>query len=105
MMKGTDTVMDLETLRHSVENDIKNYRYSSSGNTVGTAWSEERIEAELAAMRAALVSPYWADVELRDTHEQIATDPAILRKCATSPMISRERSWRLTRSKTVFCSP
>jgi hypothetical protein len=82
MMKGTDTAMDLETLRHSVENDIKNYRYSSSGNTVGTAWSEERIEAELAAMRAALVSPYWADVELRDTHEQIATEQAILRKCA-----------------------
>ncbi len=82
MMKGTDTAMDLETLRHSVENDIKNYRYSASGNIVGTAWSEERIEAELAAMRAALVSPYWADVELRDTHEQIATDQAILRKCA-----------------------
>ena len=81
MMKG-DTAMDLETLRCSVENDIKNYRYSSSGNTVGAAWPKDRVQAELAAMRAALVNPYWADVELRDTHEQIATDPAILRKCA-----------------------
>jgi hypothetical protein len=82
MMKGTDTAMDLETLRRAVENDIANYRYSSSGNTVGIAWSEERIDAELTAMRAALVNPYWADVELRDTHEQIDADPAILRKCA-----------------------
>jgi hypothetical protein len=82
MMKGTDTAIDLETLRRSVENDIANYRYSSSGNTVGTAWSKDRVEAELTAMRAALVTPYWADVELRDTHEQIASDPAILRNCA-----------------------
>ena len=61
--------MDLETLRRSVENDIKNYRSSSCENTFGTAWPADRIETELAAMRAALVSPYWADVELRDTHE------------------------------------
>ncbi len=82
MMKGTDTAMDLETLRRSVENDIENYRYNASPNTVGTAQSEDTVEAELNAMRAALVSPYWADVELRDTHEQIATHPAISRRCA-----------------------
>jgi hypothetical protein len=33
-------------------------------------------------MRAALVRPYWADAELRDTQEQIVANPAILRKCA-----------------------
>ncbi len=32
-------------------------------------------------MRAALVAPYWADVELRDTHEQIAAAPAMSRRC------------------------
>jgi hypothetical protein len=81
MMKGTDAAMDLEALRRCVEKDIENYRYSASANAVGAAWSDDTVEAQLADLRAALILPYWADVELRDTHEQIAADPAILRKC------------------------
>ena len=73
--------MDLQTLRRAVENDIDTYRYEVSTNSVGTAWAADRVEAELAAMRAAIVDPYWVDVELHDTHEQIAAHPAVLRKC------------------------
>jgi hypothetical protein len=74
--------MDLDTLRRVVENEIENYRYNPSTNMVGTAWDEERVCAELAAMKAALVAPYWTDVELRDTHQQITATPALSRRCA-----------------------
>jgi hypothetical protein len=74
--------MDLETLRGTVENEIENYLYPSSTDTVGTPWTEERVRAELAAMKSALVLPYWNEVELRDTHQQIAASPAQSRTCA-----------------------
>lgn len=74
--------MDLDTLRRKVENDAKNYQYDPGGEAAGTAWPKDRVEAKLGAMCAALVEPYWADVELHDTHEQIAAAPAIVRRCA-----------------------
>jgi hypothetical protein len=73
--------MDLETLRRIVENEIENYLYAASADTLGTPWTEETVCAELAAMKGALVSPYWSEVELRDTYEQIAASPALSRKC------------------------
>jgi len=39
------------------------------------------VRAEFAAMKSALVSPYWSEVELRDTHQQIETSPALSRLC------------------------
>lgn len=74
--------MDLETLRRDVENAIENYRGDATAGTLGTPWAKDRVEAELTAMRAALVAPYWADVELRDTHENIAANVAPSRRCA-----------------------
>lgn len=73
--------MDLETLRRIVENEIEHYLYPSSTDMIGVPWTEERVRAELAAMKGALVSPYWSEVELRDTHEQIAASPALSRMC------------------------
>ncbi len=74
--------MDLETLQHVVESDIESYRYEVAVRSIGNAWTDDRIEAELATMRAALVVPYWVDVELRDTFEQCAADQSLSRKCA-----------------------
>jgi hypothetical protein len=33
-------------------------------------------------MRASLVDPYWANIELRDTFAQIGEETASVRKCA-----------------------
>jgi hypothetical protein len=33
-------------------------------------------------MRSALVAPYWAEVDIRDTFEQISADTGPHRKCA-----------------------
>ncbi len=73
--------MDLKTLRRVVENEIQNYRYSPSAHALGTPWAKDRVDAELVAKRSALVPPYWAEIELRDTCEQIAAEPALSRKC------------------------
>ena len=73
--------MDLETLRSIVENEIENYFYPSSTSTVGTPWTEERVRAELAVMKSALVSPYWSEVELCDTRQQIDASPALSQTC------------------------
>jgi len=72
--------MDLETLRRAVENEIQNYRYHAA-NALGTPWAKDRVDAELVTMRSALVAPYWADIELRDTCEQIAAKAALSQKC------------------------
>jgi hypothetical protein len=74
--------MDLETLRRIVENDIASYRYEFPAGCVGNPWTAERIEAQLAVMRSALVDPYWVDVEVRDTFEQIIANELLSRKCA-----------------------
>jgi hypothetical protein len=76
------TPMELEELRLIVEKEIENYRYPSSTETIGIRWTDEKVRAELAVMKSALVSPYWSEVELRDTHEQIAASPALSRTCA-----------------------
>lgn len=76
------TPMDLPTLRRRVEDDIENYRYEYPTNSVGTAWTGERVKAELAALCAAVVDPYWADVELSDKSERIDTELVVVRKCA-----------------------
>ncbi len=76
-----EPMLDLETLRRDVETDIESYRYEVPLQSVDIPWSDDRIKLELAAMRAALVVPYWADVELRDTFEQVAADKALSREC------------------------
>ena len=54
--------MNFEDLRRVVENEITEYLYAVSPGAIGNPMQPHRIAAELAALRAALVSPYWADV-------------------------------------------
>ena len=77
-----ELTMDLEAIRRAVETGMESYCYEVPSPSVGNAWSEDKIKVELAAMRAALVVPYWADVEQRDTFEQVTADKALSRECA-----------------------
>jgi hypothetical protein len=75
--------MELETLRDFVEKEIASYSYECPDTSVGNAWSAEKVAAELVVMKAALVAPYWADVEVSDTFEQVAgTVSKPRRRCA-----------------------
>ncbi len=77
-------MVNLEALRRAVENEIERYRYPAGAVTIGIPWTPDRVNAELVAMRASIVAPYWVDVELHDTFEQIgrliAGEQAVLHK-------------------------
>jgi hypothetical protein len=73
--------MDLHLLRRTVESEIENYQCPSSPNSIGTPWSDQKIATELAVMRAAILEPYWVEVELRDTLEQIDAERETRRAC------------------------
>jgi hypothetical protein len=74
--------MDFEDLRRVVENEISRYEYAAPSGAIGRPIPPDRIAAELAAMRLALVAPYWADVDIRDTFEQTSSDIGPRRRCA-----------------------
>jgi hypothetical protein len=70
-------------LRRGVEIEIRDYVYEFPatgmiGNRMPDAWVAE----SLAQMRTALVNPYWVEVEVRDTIDQIEMDVPILRRSA-----------------------
>ena len=58
--------MDLEKLRENIEREIDNYEYPYSGVEVGQPKSNDWIADQLHQMRAALVTPYWVTVSLRN---------------------------------------
>jgi hypothetical protein len=66
--------MNLEALRRAVESEIEDYEYAVPPGTVDNPIPADLIAAELAAIRSALVAPYWAEVDSRDTLEQISSD-------------------------------
>jgi hypothetical protein len=58
--------LDLEEVARLVLNQIESYRYEEPEDVsglLGQPWSKERVEAELAKMRAGLVKPEWRIVE------------------------------------------
>ncbi len=73
--------MDLAALRLAVENEIDCYVYEVSSTDIGNPIPADRIAADLEVMRAAFVDPYWEEVELRDTFQQVAADTVLSRKC------------------------
>jgi hypothetical protein len=73
---------ELQDLRRSVESQLKEYVYYHPEGSMGIAWSPERVEAGLRAMKSALIDPYWAEVELHDTIEQIQSVNPLKRICA-----------------------
>jgi hypothetical protein len=75
-------MIDFGALRQMVENEIDSYRYEVPRGSLGTPWPATRVEAGLQRMRASLVDPYWANIDLRDTFEQVREEKASVRKCA-----------------------
>lgn len=70
----------LEDLRRFVETEVNNYVNKVSEECVGNPWSDEKVQSGLQRMRAALVEPYWADVEIRDAY--VRPTPPFKRWCA-----------------------
>ena len=74
--------VDLSRLRQRVENEIETYVYEFPDNAIGNPWSDAAIQQGLAKFRASLVEPYWSEVEIRDTFEQVGMTAGPRRECA-----------------------
>lgn len=61
----------MKNLRARVEAEIDGYVYSLPENAIGNPWPSDKVSRLLNELRQALVEPYWADVEIRDTYEQV----------------------------------
>jgi hypothetical protein len=53
--------MDMHELRKRVSAEIDNYVYEYPPGMVGNPWPAAKVEAQLQALRSALVEPYWVD--------------------------------------------
>lgn len=71
----------LSSLRQRVEKEIETYVYECPDEAIGNPWTDEAVQKGLAQFRASLVQPYRADVEIRDTFEQVGTAVAPRREC------------------------
>lgn len=68
----------LEDARRRVLAELDAYKYECPIGMIGNAWGAEKIEGQLRALRAALVSPpYWANISRRDTieHDTMPNQP------------------------------
>lgn len=63
--------MDLIALRAAVENELENYVYEIHPEAIGQPLPQEWVDAQLAAMRAALVQPIWREIRIQDSYEQM----------------------------------
>jgi hypothetical protein len=71
----------LPALRRRVEAALESYVYDFPRDSIGNPMREAGMIKELEAMQTALVEPYWVEVEIRDTFQQIDT-VAPKRTCA-----------------------
>ena len=73
---------DLSLLSQRVVKEIETYHYDFPDNAIGNPWTDAAIQNGLAQIRASLIEPYWAEVEIRDTFEQVGMIAGPRRKCA-----------------------
>jgi hypothetical protein len=73
---------DLSRLRQRVEKEIETYVYDFPDTAIGNPWTDAAVQQGLAKFRASLVEPYWIEVEIRDTFEQVGMIEGPRRKCA-----------------------
>ena len=71
----------LSRLRLQVEKEIATYVYQCPDDAIGKSWTDDAVKKGLAQLRASLVEPYWAEVEIRDTFDQVGRMEAPRRKC------------------------
>ncbi|RUW68148.1 MULTISPECIES: hypothetical protein [unclassified Mesorhizobium] len=69
-----------------IRKEIDSYDYQAlvrdRTDRVGIPVPQERIDADLARFRLALVTPYWIDVVRRDTIEDLNNETPIVERCA-----------------------
>jgi hypothetical protein len=80
-MNTEPTDIDLSLLRQRVEKEIATYHYDFPDNAVGTPWTDAAIQSGLEQFRASLLEPYWTEVEIRDTFEQVGMIAGPRRRC------------------------
>lgn len=73
--------VDLSRLRQRVEKEIETYVYDFPDTAIGNPWTDAAVQQGLAKFRASLVKPYWTEVEIRDTFEQVGMTETPRRKC------------------------
>ena len=73
---------ELLNLRRAVESEIQNYKYEFSQGCIGNPMRPDQIVVYIEKMKNALVEPYWTEVELRDSLEQINAENPPSRSCA-----------------------
>jgi hypothetical protein len=56
--------------------------YDFPDTAIGNPWTDAAVQQGLAKFRASLVEPYWIEVEIRDTFEQVGRIEGPRRKCA-----------------------
>jgi hypothetical protein len=69
-------------LRLKVEQHIETYVYQFPSGMIGNPWSDARIKQGLEQFKRSLVEPYWEEVEIRDTFDQVSMAVAPRRQCA-----------------------
>src|SRR5690348_6095093 len=69
-------------LRDQVKRELNTYVYKVPDDAIGQPMSAAIISQGLAEMRESLVEPFWSDVEIRDTFEQVGMQDAPKRRCA-----------------------
>ena len=74
--------VDLSRLGQRVAKEIETYVYDFPDNAIGRPWTGAAIHQGLAKLRTSLVEPYWTEVEIRDTLEQVGMIEGPRRKCA-----------------------
>jgi len=82
--------IELSELARSVANEIDSYVYDVPDWAIGTPFPPEKVSAYLDQMRKSLVEPYWIDVRLRDTSEQIRSETPPIRKAAVVAAVDEE---------------
>ncbi len=75
--------MNMKELASFVRKEIDDYDYAGLNfdRAIGTPWPAEKVERLLAKFRLCLVQPYWLDVTIKDTIEQLSAGGTVER-CA-----------------------
>ena len=79
---NSENQMDLTAVRRRVERELAEYAYEVPDGASGNPMVEESVAEYLRQMKAALIDPYIAIVEQRDTDAQIGNSIPALRACA-----------------------
>ncbi|RWB07063.1 MAG: hypothetical protein EOQ39_20980 [Mesorhizobium sp.] len=77
--------LDFDALVAFIRKEIDEYDYPAlmkdRTDLVGVPLAEEVVIADLARFRAALVKPYWIDVDRRDTLADMESETPVVERC------------------------